>query len=145
MLPLKLGLPVDCEGAAVALAVFADEALDELGILADALLVAVVAVDEYHEVGGAEGHLGTLVVAGRGPYPTLCVAVDRETGNVEHAAANALVGLTLAAHAEGQRVAHELVGIEAADAIAKGYRSEVHQVYQGVNLVEFLALLHASD
>ena len=41
MLPLKLGLPVDGKGAAVALAVFEDEATDALGMLADAQLVAV--------------------------------------------------------------------------------------------------------
>ena len=44
-------LSVEGDGAAVALAVAAQQVLDEAGIIDDTLLLAVVAVDEYHEVG----------------------------------------------------------------------------------------------
>ena len=57
------------EGAAVALGVAAQELLNVLGILDDALLVAVVAIDEHDQVAGVERHLGAFVVAGGVPTP----------------------------------------------------------------------------
>ena len=127
------------------MAVFAQEVLDETGVVEYALLVAVVAVDEYHEVGGGERHLGALVVAGGGADATEGIAVDGQAGDVEHAATDAFVGLALAADAERQGVAHELVGIEAADAVAEGDAGQVDEVDEGVDLVEFLALQHTAD
>ena len=116
----------------------------ECGILAHPLLVAVVAVDEHQQVCRGEGHLRPFVVARRRAYPTLLVAVDGQSRNVEHAAAYALVGLALAPDAQGQRRAHHLVGIKPADAVAIGYRGEVHQVDERVDLVELLPLEHAA-
>ncbi len=127
------------------MAVFADEVLDEPDVGGDALAVAVVAVDEDDEVGGLEGHLRALVVAGGGADASLGVAVDGQSGDVEHASADAFVGFALAADAEGERVADELVGIEAADAVAEGDGGEVDEVDEGINLIQLLALQHAAD
>ena len=109
-------LSVEGDGAAVALAVAAQQVLDEAGIIDDTLFLAVVAVDEYHEVGGVDGHLRALVVAGGCTYAALCVAIDGQSCDVEHAAPDAFVGFAFAPDTQCQSVAHELIGIEAADA-----------------------------
>ena len=75
----------------------------------------------------------------------LTVAIDRQTLDVDDAAPDAFIGFALATDAQRQRVAHEAVGIEAANAIAIDNRSEVHQVHQRVALIEFLALQHPAD
>ena len=103
--------------AAVALTVFAKEILDETGIVEYALLIAVVAVDEDYEMGGLEGHLGALIVAGGSADSSLGITIYRKSGNVEHASADAFVRLSLLANAEGEGIAHELVCIEASDAV----------------------------
>ena len=128
------------EVASVAMTVALQQLLDVAGIVADAVATAVVAVDEHHEVARLEGNLGTLVVAGGRAYPTLLVAIDGQAVDVDHAAANALVGFSLAADAEGQCVAHELGGVEAANAVAIDDGGEVDEVDEGVNLIECLAL-----
>ena len=93
---------------------------------------------------GLEGDFRALMVAGGRPHPTLCVAVDGQPLDVEHAAADALVRLAGTTDAEGERVAHELVGIKAADAVAVGDGGQVDEVNEGVNLVQLLALQHAA-
>ena len=127
------------------MAVFSDEVLDELGIGGDAVAVAVVAVDEDDEVGGLKRHLRALVVAGGGADSSLGIAVDGEPGDVEHASADALVGFALAADTEGEGITDELIGIEAADAVAEGDGGEVDEVDEGINLIQLLALQHATD
>lgn len=62
--------------AAIALGIFAEEGLDVFSIFSDTLLVAVVAIDEDEQVTGGEGHLGALVIAGRGAHTPLLVTID---------------------------------------------------------------------
>jgi transketolase C-terminal domain/subunit len=50
--------------------------LDETGIVGYALFVAVVTVDEHHEVGGLQGHLSALIVASRGADTSLGIPID---------------------------------------------------------------------
>ena len=87
------------EGAAVALGVAAQELLDVLGILDDALLVAVVAVDEHDQMAGVERHLGAFVVAGGGAYATQGIAIDGEAVDVDLATSDAFVRFSLASDA----------------------------------------------
>jgi len=116
-----------------------------MGIVRHTRLVAVVAIDEHHEVGGAERHLRPLMVAGGCANASLSITIDGQSCNIEHATAYALVWLSLTPHAQGERVAHKLVGIEASDAVAVGDGGEVDEIYKGVDLIEFLALQHPSD
>ena len=58
------------------LAVFLEEGQDVLGIFDDTRLITVIAVDKDDEMRGLELDLGAFVVAGRRPYPTLCIAID---------------------------------------------------------------------
>ena len=130
--------------SAVALAVFLEQLLDILGILCDALLIAVVTVDEHEEVTGGEFHLRALVVAGGCSHTALGIAIYGQTVDVYHSASDALVRLPLASYAKGQGVADELVGIEAPDAVTEGYRGKVDEVNERVSLVQLLALQHAA-
>ena len=43
------------------------------------------------------------------------------------------------------RLAHELIGIEASDAVAVCDGCKIDEVDEGVDLIEFLALQHAAD
>ena len=85
------------------------------------------------------------MVAGGCAHSALGVAVDREPFDVDDAPSDTLVRLVLSPYAERQGVAHELVGIEASDAVSEDDGGEVHQVYEGVALVELLALQHAAN
>ena len=64
--------------------------------------------------------------------------------DVDHATANAFVGLSFATDAQRQRVAYELVSVKAANAVAVGYRCQIHQIHQRIQLVQFLSLQWAS-
>ena len=86
--------------------------MDETGVLCDALFIAVVAVDEDDKVSGLYGHFRALVVTGRGAYTTLGIAIDGQSGDVEHPSPDAFIGLALTTYTECQRIAHELIGIE---------------------------------
>ena len=138
------GGSVQEERAAVAQAVLLQQRLDVAGIVGDTVTIAVIAVDEDEEATGGEVYLGALVVTGGGAYPTLGVTIDGQSMDVDHAAADAFVGLSLTADAEGQGVAHELGGVEAANAVAIGDGGQVDEVDQRVNLVEGLALQDAA-
>ena len=116
---------------------------DKLGSGAHGLLVAVVAVDECHEVARLKPHLRALIVAGGCSHASSVVAIDGQSSDVEHAAADAFVWFALASHAECQRVAVELVAVKASDAVAILYACEVYQVYQCVYLVQFLAFINS--
>ena len=116
-----------------------------MGILSDAVAVAVVAVDEDEQMARVDVNLGALVVAGGCANTALSIAVDGESVNVDHAATDAFVGLAFTPDAQRQRVAHKLVGIKAANAVAKGDGCQIDEVDKGVDLVELLALQHASD
>ena len=96
-------------------------------------------------MGGLERHLRTLVVAGGRADAALGIPIDGQACDVEHAAPDALVGLSLTPHSQGEGVAHELVGIEAADTVAVGDAGEVDEIDEGVDLIEFLALQHTTD
>ena len=127
------------------MAVFPEQLLDETGVLRDALFVAVIAIDEDDEVSGLDGHLRALIVAGGSTYTALGIAIDGEPGDVEHPSPDAFIGLTFTAYTECQCVAHELIGIEASDAVAVCDGCKIDEVDEGVDLIEFLALQHAAD
>ena len=130
--------------AAVALAVFAEQLLYVFSIFCDALLIAVVAVDEHEEVAGREFHLRALVVAGGSADTAFGIAIYRKSVDVYHSASDTLIRFTLASYAKGQGVANEFVGIEAADAVTIGYGSKVDEVNERVALVQLLALQHTA-
>ena len=136
---------IDVVMAVGGLAVFAEEGEDVLGVFNDALFVAIVAVDEYDEVGGGEFHLGAFVVAGGCAYPTLCITIHRQTMDIDHASSDAFVGLALTANAQRQCVANKLIGIESANAVAVGNRSQIDEIDERIYLIERLALEHPSD
>lgn len=127
-------------GAAVAIGVTAQQVLNVAGIVHDSLGIAVVAVDKHDKTSGGESNLRALVVAGGCAYPTLTVAIDRQTGYIDGAAPDAFVGLSLAAYAQRERIADKVGRIETADAVAIGDRSQIDEVNEGVNLIELLAL-----
>ena len=124
--------------------IFAQQFLNELGAMADVLAIAVVAVDECEEMGGAEAHLGAFVVACWGTDASDGVAVDGQSADVELSSADAFVWLAFLAYAEGEGVARYLVAIEASDAISVGYGCEVDEVDGGVDLIEVFALQGAA-
>ena len=136
---------IDVVMAVGGLAVFAEEGEDVLGVFNDALFVAIVAVDEYDEVGGGEFHFCSLIVAGGCAYPTLCIAIHRQTMDIDHASSDAFVGLALTANAQRQCVANKLIGIEAANAVAVGDGSQIDEIDERIYLIERLALEHPSD
>ena len=127
------------------LAVAAHEVKNELGIGAHLTFVAIIAIDEHHQMTGVDGDLCALVVARRRPHPTHGITIDGQAFNIEHASADALIGFASSSDAKCQRIAHKLRGIKAADRIAKAYTGKVYQVDERVNLIEFLALQHAAD
>ncbi len=109
------------------------------------LFVSVVAVDENHQVGGVDIHLGSLVVAGWSSYATYLVSVNRQTFYINHASSYSFVWLAGFAYAQRKSIAFKLVCIKSADAVAVGYARQVHQIHQRISLVEFLALEHSAD
>ena len=127
------------------LAVFAEEGEDVLGVFNDAGFVAIIAVDEYDEVGGGEFHFRALIVAGGCAYPTLCIAIHRQTMDIDHPSSDTFVGLALATYAQCQCVALKLISVEAANAVAVGNRSQIDEIDERIYLIERLALEHSSD
>ena len=89
------------KGASVAIAIFPYQLLYILRVGLDLRLIAVITIDEHHEMGRLKGYLRTLIVRRGRAYPTFAVAVDREAGNVYHASPYALVWLALTTNAEG--------------------------------------------
>ena len=57
-------LVVDEVAASITLAIFLQKLDNVFGILANVLFVSVISVDENHQMGGFNTHLGSLVVAG---------------------------------------------------------------------------------
>ena len=96
-------------------------------------------------MGGAEGHLRPFMVAGGCAHTSLGITIDGQSCDVEHTTSDAFIRFSLPTYTQGEGVAHELVGIEASDAVAIGDRGEVDEVYEGVDLVQFLALQHPPD
>ena len=127
-------------GAAVAIGVTAQQVLNVAGIVHDSLGIAVVAVDKHDKTGGGETDLRALVVAGGRAYPTLAVAIDRQTGYIDGAAAYAFIRFSLAAYAQRERIADKVGRIETADAVAIGDGGQIDEVNEGVNLIKLLAL-----
>ena len=85
-----------------------------------------------------------MVACGRAHAPCR-IAVDGQSLDIDHPAPDALVGLSCTSHTQRKRVALKLVGIEAPYAIAVGDGSQVDEVDECVDLVEFLALQHTTD
>ena len=131
---------IDVVMAVGGLAVFAEEGEDVLGVFNDALFVAIVAVDEYDEVGGGEFHFCSLIVAGGSAYPTLCITIHRQAMDIDHPSSDTLVRLALTAYAQRQCVALKLIGIEAANAIAVGDGSQIDEIDERIYLIERLSL-----
>ena len=77
-------LPIYIIAATIALAVFAKQGLDVLGILADSLLVSVVAVNEHQQMGSVYRHLRAFIVAGRCSHSTLGITIHRQSMNINH-------------------------------------------------------------
>ena len=98
---LALRLSVDVIASAIAFRILAQQLLYVLGVLTHMALIAVVTIDEHHEVGGFERDLGALIVGGGRSHATLLVAVDGQSGNVYHSTAYALVRFALASYAQG--------------------------------------------
>ena len=67
---------IDKIGATVALTVFLQQLLYELRILPHPLLIAVIAIDQHHQMAGVQRHLCTLVVTGGRTHATLCITID---------------------------------------------------------------------
>ena len=126
--------------SSVALAIFLEELLDEFSILTYMLFVTIISIDEDYEVRGVYGHLGALVVAGRCPHTTSLVSVNRQSLDIDHTSSDTFIWFTCLAYTQSQGVSIEFVGIKATDAISVGDTCQVHQIYQGVYLVEILAL-----
>ena len=131
-------LAVNGDAAAIALTVFPKQFLNEFGIGDDTLLIAVIAVDEHHEMGGAECHLRTFVVTGGRANTAFCITVYGQACDVDGSSADALVRFFLTTNTQCERVAHELVCIKASDTVSESDGGEVHKVHEGVDLVEFL-------
>ena len=72
-----------CDGAAITMTILTEQLLNEGCIVGNALTVTVVAVDKHHKVGSLKRHLSTLIVTSRCTNPTLCIAVDRQSGYIE--------------------------------------------------------------
>ena len=138
------------ELAAVGCCIGAEELLEVSGAGGGALTVAIVAVDNGEEMSGPKGEFGALVVAGGGADTTQRIAVNGKSGDVQGAAADALVGLAFAPDAQGEPCGRStgcsnFVGIEAADAVAEGDGGEVDEVHKGVHAIEVLALQGPPD
>ena len=99
----------------------------------DALLVSIVAVDENHKVRCAYRHLCALVVAGRCADASLGITIDGQTCYVEHTAPNTFIRFALAPYAEGERVAHKLVGIKATDTVTEGDAGKIDKIMEWAN------------
>ena len=122
---MRFCLPVNKVPAIRSLRVPLEKAYKVFGVGLDLRLVAVVTVDEHEHAPSADGYFRALVVARRRAHSANGVAVDGQTGDVEHPSADALVRFALAADAECKRIACELVGVETAYAVAVGYACKV--------------------
>ena len=128
----------------IALAVFAEQCLDEFRIGSHLVFVAIISVDKDYQVGGLQFHLRSLVVAGRGSYTADLVTIDGQSLDVDCASSDAFVGFAGFSYAEAEGIALKLVGVKATDAVAIDNAGEVDQIYQGVDLVQCLALQHTA-
>lgn len=75
-----------------------------------------------------ELYLRAFIVGGRCSHSPLPVTIDRQSGNVDHATSDALIRLTFTSHAQRQPIAHELICIEAANAVTKCDAGKVDEV-----------------
>ena len=90
------------------MAIFLYQLLYILSVCPHLALIAVVTIDEHHEMCRLKGYLRALVVRRGRAHSTFAVAVDRKAGNVYHASPDALVWLAFTANAERQGVALKL-------------------------------------
>jgi hypothetical protein len=82
MIHAKGNLSIEGNGATIALAVFAQEVLDKVGIGQHAFFLAIVTIDEYYQVGGVERDFCAFMVAGRRAYTAFCIAINGQTSDV---------------------------------------------------------------
>ena len=108
-----------------ALAESAHEVDNELGVLADTLLVAIVAVDEHEQAARFKCDFRAFVVAGRSAHSALGIAINGQSLDVQHSATDALVRLSGTTNAERKRVADEFRGVETTNRIAETNAREV--------------------
>lgn len=92
---------------------------------------------------GLQTYLRALIVAGRSPYPTCSIAVDRQSGDIDHAAPDAFVGFALTSNTQCERIAHKFIGIKGTDTVSVGDAGQIAEVDDSVDLIERLALQHA--
>ena len=123
----------------------AQQLLNVLCCLAHSFLRAVIAIDQNYKVGSVKTYLCTFVIAGRGSHASLPVTVYRQAFNIHNATSYALVRLTAASYSQRQGIATELIGVEAANAVAIAHGGKVDKVYEGVTGIEFLSLKHTAD
>ena len=101
--------------ASVALTIFAEQLLYELGITPHLLFVAVITIDEHKQVGSAEFYLCALMVARGRAHATLRITVYRQSLDIDHATADTLVGLPCPTDAQCQGVAMKFIRIKTAE------------------------------
>ena len=87
--------------------------------------VTVIPVDYDEYMSGADVDFRTFVIACWCTYSANQVTVYRQVGNVDGAAAYAFIRLAFFPDAECQRVAGQLVSIEAAYAVTVSYACKV--------------------
>ena len=108
-------------------------------------MVSVVTVDKCEEMTSRGVYFGAFVIAGRGPYSTFCVAIDRKPLNVEHTSPYSLVGLAFPSNAKHNALSNNLVIVESAYAVAISDGGQIDEINRGVNLIQSLAFEHSAD
>ena len=138
-------LPINPKTTTIRGAILLQELLYKGRRIPYVLLIAVISVDKYEQLRGAEVHLCALIVGCGCTNASHLIAVDGQARNVEGPSSDTLVRLALSANAQGERGAHHFVGIKSAHAISKLDAGQIDQIYQRVNLIELLALEHPAD
>ena len=128
--------------ASITLTILTEQGLNVFGILAYTLTIAVVTINENHKMAGVKCHLCALIIASGCANPTLSIAIDRKSVNIDESATDAFVRFALASNTQCKCIAHKTVGIKTTNAVAISNRCEVDQIYQRILLIEFLALQH---
>ena len=118
---MRFCLPVNIVPAIRSLCVPLEKAYKVFGVSLYLRFVSVVTVDEDEHAPRAYGYFRTLIVARRRAHSANGVAVDGQSGDVEHSPADALGRPALAPAAKRQRAANELVCIETAYAVTVDY------------------------
>lgn len=112
-------LPIEIETAAIARAILAQQLLDKACIVGHSLLVAIVTIDEYHQMRGVDAYLGALIVARRCAHSADIIAVNGQPMDVNHATTDALVGFSFTPDAQCEGRSDKLICVKSADGVAE--------------------------